>query len=134
MKATDQGHWFTQLDEQSVRRRDQASFHVFAEGQHSDVRGQIFNLPAGAELPLPYPGWAEHVFIVVGIRGTIEAEVETSTHLLRAHAQLVILPGVRCNLRAREDSAMELLSFQSSAARPTVEQAVEPDGPAAGTS
>jgi len=44
---------FAQLDEEAAGRRDQRSFHTFAEGQHSDVRGQIFNLEEGGELALP---------------------------------------------------------------------------------
>jgi hypothetical protein len=47
--------WFTQLDDAALRRRDQASFHVFAEGQHSEVRGEVKNLAKGLELTLPNP-------------------------------------------------------------------------------
>jgi hypothetical protein len=115
VETTSKGHWLTQLDDESARRRDQPSFHVFAEGQHSDVRGQIYNLAEGKEIALPYPGWVRHVFIVVGISGTIEAQVEGASHVLRAQSQLVLLPGVVCKLRARVASAIELLSFQSSA-------------------
>jgi len=45
--------WFAQLDEIVRDRSDQRSFHLFAEGQHSDVRAQIFNLLPGAHLELP---------------------------------------------------------------------------------
>jgi uncharacterized protein (DUF2249 family) len=57
-------YWFAQLDEEAARRRDQRSFHWFAEGQHSDVRGQVFNLEDGGELRLPHDHWPRHLFRV----------------------------------------------------------------------
>jgi len=37
-------YWTAQLDEVAAVNSDRRSFHVFAEGMHSDVRGQIYNL------------------------------------------------------------------------------------------
>src|SRR5262249_28091149 len=113
-------HWIAQLDEEAVARRDQSSFHVFAENQHSDVRGQIYNLDAGAELVLPYDGWPHHVFIVIGIDGVVDTLVEGTSHSLRRQTQLVLTPGTPCTLTARTPAAVEVLSFLSTPPRGTV--------------
>jgi hypothetical protein len=106
-------YWFVQLDEEAARRRDQPSFHWFAEGQHSDVRGQVYNLSDRDELKLPQDRWPRHVFIVVGIDGTVEAQLEDRVFALRAHSQLVVLPGTPCTLRARSTASVELISLLS---------------------
>jgi hypothetical protein len=113
-------HWIAQLDEEASARRDRSSFHVFAEGQHSDVRGQIYNLDEGAELVLPHDRWPHHLFIVIGIDGVVEALVEGSLHSLRGHTQLVITPGTPCKLVARTAAAVELLSLFSTPPQATV--------------
>ena len=87
--------WITQLDEEASRRRDQSSFHVFAEGQHSDVRGQIYNLDEGSEVALPSDRWPHHLFVVIGIHGTVDAEVDGRAFPLRSHSQAVVLPKYR---------------------------------------
>jgi hypothetical protein len=107
------GFWFVQLDDESARRRDQGSFHVFAEGVHSDVRGVIHNLSPGDSLVLPTEKWPRHLFIVVGISGALSARVRGEDFLLRAASQLVVLPGVACQLRAESPAAIELLSLLS---------------------
>jgi hypothetical protein len=104
---------FAQLDEEAAQRRDQRSFHWFAEGQHSDVRGEVFNLEDGGELELPSDRWPQHLFIVVGIHGSVEAQLEDRAFLLCAHSQLVVLPGVPCTLRARSAASIELISLLS---------------------
>jgi hypothetical protein len=111
-------YWFTQLDEQAERRRDQASFHVFAEGQHSDVRGEIRNFDDGSELHLPPDSWPNHLFIVIAIYGSLEALVDGKSVPLRPQSQLVILPGTPCKLIARSRAAIELISLRSSSQRP----------------
>jgi hypothetical protein len=105
--------WFAQLDEESVRRQDEQSFHVFAEGRHSDIRGQIYSLQNGDKLELPHAQWPRHLFIVVGIHGDAEAHLEGRVVALRAHSQLVVLPGTPCTLRARSPVSFELISLLS---------------------
>jgi hypothetical protein len=112
-------YWVTQLDEEARRRRAQGSFHAFAEGQHSDLRGQIYNLEDGGEVSVPHDRWPHHLFIVVGIHGTIDAHIESQVFPLRAQSQLVILPGTPCKLTARSAAALELISFLSTAPRST---------------
>ncbi len=104
---------FAQLDEEAGGRRDQRSFHMFAEGQHSDVRGQIFNLDVGGELALPHDRWPHHLFVVVGIAGSVGAEIEGRTFTMGPHSQLVVLPGTPCKLTARTAAAIELISLLS---------------------
>ena len=113
-------HWVSQLDEEADRRRDQQSFHVFAEGQHSDVRGQIYNLDDGGELSLPHERWPHHLFVVIGIAGVVDAQIEGQMHRLRTHAQLVVTPGTPCKLTARSAAAIELISLLSTPPRATV--------------
>jgi hypothetical protein len=117
-RSTDK-YWYVQLDEEASGRRDQESFHVFAEGQHSDVRGQIYNLANGGELTLPHDRWPQHVFIVIGIRGEVEAVVEGEVFPLRAQSQLVVMPGTPCQLVARGGGAVELISLLSMPPRAT---------------
>ena len=105
------------LDEESLRRQDQSSFHLFAEGKHSDVRGQIYNLLPDAGLSLPHDRWPNHLFIVLVVRGGIEASVRETTLHLRPLSQLVILPGVSCSLRATSAVAIEVISFLSASPR-----------------
>jgi hypothetical protein len=111
-------YWFTQLEEEAERRSGQSSFHAFAEGQHSDVRGEIRNFDNGSELNLPHDGWPNHLFILIGIHGSLEALVDATSVPLRAQSQLVILPGTPCKLIARSRSAIELISLRSSLSRP----------------
>ncbi len=106
-------YWFSQLDQVAVQRRDQRSFHLFAEGQHSDVRGQIYNLEVGGELVLPHERWPHHLFVVVGIEGAVDADIEGHTFAMRPHSQLVVLPGTPCKLTARSTAAIELISALS---------------------
>jgi hypothetical protein len=112
-------YWFAQLDEEAGGRRDQRSFHIFAESQHSDVRGQIYNLGTGGELALPHDGWTHHLFIVVGISGPVDAFIEDRTFQLRPQSQLVVLPGTPCKLVARAPAAVELISLLSMLPRTT---------------
>jgi|SRR5579871_535853 len=110
-----ESYWFSQLDQEAARRRDQRSFHVFAEGQHSDVRGQIYNFDAGRELVLPHDRWPQHLFVVVGIEGSVDADIGGRTFAMRPHSQLVVLPGTPCKLTARSQAAVELISLLSTA-------------------
>jgi hypothetical protein len=110
-------YWYSQLDEAASVRRDQRSFHVFAEGQHSDVRGQIFNLGDGAEVTLPHDRSLGHLFIVIGIRGTADGLILGELFQIRAHSQLVVLPGTPCKVIGRSDAAFELISLISVPAR-----------------
>jgi len=93
-------HWFTQLDEVAPTRSRQHSFHVFAESRHADARGQIFNLGADERLV---------------IEGTVEATAGGSTLSMRRFSQLVVAPGTPCDLLATHASAIELVTFLSSA-------------------
>jgi len=106
-------YWFAQLDEEAGRRRDQGSFHWFAEGQHSDIRGQVFNLEDGAELKLPSDRWPRHLFIVVGLHGSADAQLEDRAFVLRAQSHLVVLPGASCTVRARSPASVEVISLLS---------------------
>ena len=106
-------YWFAQLDEEAGGRRDQRSFHIFAESQHSDVRGQLYNFDAGGELALPHDGWTHHLFVVVGISGSVDAFIADRTFQLRPQSQLVVLPGTACKLVARAPASVELLSLLS---------------------
>ena len=107
--------WFAQLDEEAHRLADQPSFHVFAEGMHSDARGQIFNLDAGASLDLPHEKWPDHFFVVLGLAGTVVAEVSDRKLQLTRLSQLAVLPGVACRLTAKSKASLQLLSFVSKA-------------------
>jgi hypothetical protein len=92
--------WWIQLDEEAAARPDQPSFHAFAEGMHSDVRGEVITLPAGSNFDLPHDRWPRHLSIVIGIEGVLDAEIGGRTIGLRALSQLVVLPGVPCRLKA----------------------------------
>ena len=118
MLSTDR-YSFVQLDEEAARRRDQPSFHWFAEGQHSDLRGQVYNLADGAELILPHDRWPQHLFIVVGITGAVEAQLDDRVLAVRAQSHLMLLPGTPCTLRARSAASIELISLLSQPPRPT---------------
>lgn len=113
MSTSTDKYWHVQLDEAASARRDQRSFHVFAEGQHSDVRGQIYNLADGGELTLPHDRWPKHLFVIIGIRGEVEALVEGKVFKLRAQSQLVVLPGTPCKIVAPAEGAVELISLLS---------------------
>jgi hypothetical protein len=104
---------FVQLDDEAAQRRDQRSFHWFAEWPHSDVRGQVFNLEAGGEITLPHDSCPRHVFIVTGIDGAVDALLEEKVFPLCAHSRLVVLPGTLCTLRARSAASIELTGFIS---------------------
>jgi len=104
---------FAQLDQEASTRRDQRSFHVFAEGQHSDVRGQIFNLDEGGAVALPHDRWPHQLFVVVGLQGSVDAEIEGRTLSMGPFSQLVVLPGTPCTLTARSTAAIELISLLS---------------------
>ena len=112
-------YWFSQLDQEAGRRRDQRSFHVFAEGQHSDVRGQIYNFDAGGALVLPHDRWPQHLFVVIGIEGAFDADIEGRIFVMGPHSQLVVLPGTPCKLTARSLAAVELISLLSTPPRAT---------------
>jgi hypothetical protein len=112
-------YWVTQLDEEATRRQDQGSFHVFAEGEHSDVRGQIYNLADGGEVVLPHDHWPRHLFVVIGIHETVDAHIEDAVFRLRAHSQLVVLPGTPCKLSANLAAAIEVISLLSTPPRAT---------------
>ena len=110
-------YWFAQLDEEAVQRQDAKSSHWFAEGQHSDVRGQIYNLADGGAVALPHERWPRHLFIVAGISGSIDAQLPDRVFALRAHSRLVVLPGTPCTLRARSAAWCSATSVTASAAR-----------------
>lgn len=112
-------YWFVQLDGEAAERRDQASFHCFAEGQHSDIRGQVYNLGDCGDLELPHGRSPRHLYIVVGIHGTVDAQLDDRTFELRSHSQLVVLPGTRCTLRARSAASVEVISLLSVPPRST---------------
>ena len=107
-------YWHVALDDEAAQRRDQPSFHVFAEGMHADVRGQIFNLPLGAKYTVPTKPWPRHVFIVIGVSGDLEAQFPSCSLHLRALSQVVIIPGQSCELTAFTDATVEVISFVSS--------------------
>jgi hypothetical protein len=117
MVSGDDKHWAADLDDEAIRRRGQTSFHVFAEGKHSDVRGQLYNLEAGSSLVLPSDRWQHHIFIVLGVRGNLQAVIASTTINVRPLSQVVVLPGVSCTLSALSDAAIELISFRSTGAR-----------------
>jgi hypothetical protein len=117
------GYWDTQLDEVAASRADQRSFHVFAEGAHSDVRGQVFNLPAGDTLRVWSSEWPEHCFVVLCISGTVDANLADRVVAMRPLSQLVVLPTAACELRATADVSLEIISFRSSASGQALQRA-----------
>ena len=110
---SDTQYWNTNLGEVATKRRDQSDFHVFAEGMHSDVRGQVFNMAGGDSLPLWSDKWPNHFFIIIVIDGELDAEINAETLNLHPQSQLVVLPGVACKLISKYDSAIEIISFLS---------------------
>jgi hypothetical protein len=110
---SENGFCWVQLDDEVTARRDQASFHVFAEGAHSDIRGQIYNLAEGGQLTIPHERWPLHLFLVIGITGSVDAEIGRRTVPLRPLSQLLILPGMPCRLTARSKASLEVVSLRS---------------------
>ena len=100
-----------QMDEEAKSRSDQPSFHVFAEGQLSDLRGQIYNVAAGASWVRPHDRCPGHVFIVTGLTGRADAEVDGCVLTLVPFTQLVVLPGVPCRLNALCDASFQVISL-----------------------
>lgn len=120
-----EGFWWTQLDHEAESRRDQTQFHVFAESRHSDLRGQIYNLAAGDELPYR---WPDHLFLLIGLAGEFEAIVGERVFPLRPFTQLVVYPGHEWRLIAKTEASVELLSFVPAPLAP--ERALQTDAPA----
>lgn len=106
-------YWFAQLDDESAARRDQRSFHVFAEGCHSDVRGQIFQVTASSPVTLWTDAWPHHLFLVLGVSGEATAELPDRTVLLRPLSQLVVLPGVSCRIASTDGACIQVISLLS---------------------
>ena len=115
MIISSDAYWYAQLDEEASRRRDQPSFHVFAEGAHADVRGQLHRITNAAPLSLPTGPLPHHVFIVLGVSGEATAHVRDRTVELRPFSQLVILPGVACRIETANGASVEVLSLLSAA-------------------
>ncbi len=113
MIIAETGFYWAQLDEEAAARRDQGSFHVFAEGAHSDVRGQVYNLKEGGQLTIPHESWPRHLFLLTGISGSLEAEIGRRMVPLRPLSQLVILPGVPCRLTAGSPASLQVVSLRS---------------------
>ena len=103
--------WFTQLDAVAAARADQPSFHVFAEGMHSDLRGQVLSLAADERIPVWTAKWPHHVFVVLAIRGSVRASLPSGTVPMREMSQLVVLPGTTCELHAVTDASIQIISF-----------------------
>jgi hypothetical protein len=106
-------YWHVQLDEAASRELSAGSLHVFAEGAHSDVRGQIYNMSDDSEVALPNDLWPHHLFIVIGIAGKVDALIGETRIELRPFSQLVVLPGVACRLVAASRASVELVSLLS---------------------
>ena len=113
MVITEKGFWWAQLDDEASAHSGPASLSVFAEATHSDVRGQIYNLAEGADLTIPHERWPFHLFLVLGISGSVEVEIGRRTLALRAQTQLLVLPGVPCRLKATSKAAFEVISLRS---------------------
>lgn len=111
----DKDIWFAQLDDVAATRADQPSFHVFAEGMHSDLRGQIFRLAAHERMPVWTAKWPRHVFVVLVICGSVRADLASGTLPMREMSQLVVLPGTPCELHAVTDASIQIISFLSMA-------------------
>jgi hypothetical protein len=73
----------------------------------------VFNLEDGGEVPLPHDRWPRHLFIVVGIHGSVDAQLDDRVLELRPQSQLAVLPGTRCTLRAHASASIELISLLS---------------------
>jgi hypothetical protein len=116
--------WFAQLDDVAAARADQTSFHVFAEGTHSDLRGQIFRLAAHERMPVWTAKWPRHVFVILAIRGSVDASLPSGTIPMREMSQLVVLPGTPCELHAVSDASIQIISLLS-----TAPPAAVPGGP-----
>ena len=118
MAISTDSYWLASLDEEAAARCDQPSFHVFAEGMHSDARGQIFNVDSGGLVALSSENAPRRLFIVIGVTGSLEAQLCGQTIRLRPLSQLVVLPGVPCRIRATSRASFEVLSFVSAVAQP----------------
>jgi hypothetical protein len=110
---SEKGFWWAQLDDEARAHHTRGSLAVFTEAAHSDVRGQIYNLAEGGDLTIPHERWPFHLFLVIGIDGSVDAEVGGRTLPLRGHAQLLVLPGVPCRLLARSNASFEVISLRS---------------------
>ena len=121
MAGTAIKYWTVQLDDAAERNPDRTSFHVFAEGMHSDVRGQIHNFSAASEFSLPHELWPNHLFIVIGIIGEVEVRLPDKTLELRPLSQLVVVPSTPCTLTAKSAASVEIISLLSM--RPVVQNA-----------
>ena len=106
-------YWITDLVKEVEDASDRSSFHVFAENMHSDVRGQIYKLSAGETLPLWTSQWPSHLFIVLVIRGELDAFLDEGIVGLKELNQLVVLPGSNCELHATADASIEIISMLS---------------------
>jgi len=118
--VSDNQFTWVQLDTQAASRRDQRSFHVFAESP-GDVRGEIRNLRAG-EVFSPADELSERVLVLTGLYGALEAQLAERTLPLGPLSQLLVLPGVALQLRALGDASIQVISMRGE--RPQV--AAEP--------
>jgi len=57
--------------------------------------------------------WPRHLFIVVGLHGSADAQLEDRAFVLRAQSHLVVLPGASCTVRARSPASVEVISLLS---------------------
>lgn len=116
--SDDQFAW-VQLDTEAASRRDQRSFHIFAE-PHGDVRGEIFNLREG-DVFSPADELSERVLVLTGLSGTVEARLAERTLHLGPLSQLLVLPGVAVQLRALGDASIQVISMRGERAQPEAE-------------
>jgi hypothetical protein len=118
--SDDQFTW-VQLDAEAASRREQRSFHLFAEAP-AELRGEILNLREG-EVFSPAAGeLSERVLVLTGLHGSIEVQLGERTLRLAPLSQLLVLPGVELELRALCDASLQVISLRD--VRPRV--AAEP--------
>ena len=107
--SNDQCTW-VQLDTEAASRREQRSFHIFAE-PYAELRGEIFNLREG-EVFSPAGELSQRVLVLTGLHGTLEAQLAERTFRLGPLSQLLVRPGVALQLRALGDASLQVISLQ----------------------
>jgi len=107
--SDDQFTW-VQLDTEAASRREQRSFHIFAE-PHAEVRGEILNLREGEVFSPAADERSKSVLVLTGLHGTMEAQLAERTLRLAPLSQLLVLPGVAIELRALGDASVQVISM-----------------------
>jgi hypothetical protein len=66
-------------------------------------------------MPVWTEKWPRHVFVILVIRGCVDASLPSGTVPMREMSQLVVLPGTPCELHAVTDASIQIISLLSMA-------------------